>query len=290
MYNIAILLTCFNRKQKTLNSLECLHRAWQFEKKQIKLSIYLTDDGSTDGTTKAVKAAFPEVNILKGNGSLYWAGGMRNSWNTALKTNYDAFLLLNDDTNVYDNLFTDLIDTHAFCKKKYGIYGIYVGSTKDNVTNIHSYGGSILTNRILAKYTSVIPNGKNPEPCELGNANIMWVSKNVVDKIGILSKKYIHGLADYDYTLLAIKNKLPVLITSNYLGECSRDHKNPYKSFSSLPIKERIKLLYNPIGLDFKSNLQYNKRNFPLRLPIVYITGWFKILCPSLYVKRYTNL
>ena len=44
------------------------------------------------------KQHYPNVNLIQGNGKLFWAGGMRLGWRTALKSKeYDAFLLLNDD-------------------------------------------------------------------------------------------------------------------------------------------------------------------------------------------------
>jgi GT2 family glycosyltransferase len=290
MYNIAVLLTCFNRKTKTLTALEHLYAAYGQVRDELTLTIYLTDDGSTDGTGAAVKAAYPEAKVLQGTGSLYWAGGMRHSWTAALKGHYDAFLLLNDDTNVVPHLFTELLETHAYCLGTYGMGGVYMGSTQDGPTGAHSYGGHVFTNKFMAQYVRVLPNGQTPQPAELGNANIMWVSKDVVEQIGILSDSYIHGLADYDYTLMAVKHKLPVMITRNYLGTCINDHTNPYLKFPKMSFKERMKLLYNPVGLDFRSNLQYNWRNFPYRLPIVYVMGWVKVLFPSLYLKRYNNL
>ncbi|TDT44751.1 GT2 family glycosyltransferase [Maribacter spongiicola] len=290
MYKIAVLLTCFNRKQKTLDSLKHLYLSLEKVKDDISIDIYLTDDGSTDGTAVAVAENYPNINVLQGTGSLYWAGGMRNSWNEAIKTEYDAFLLLNDDTNVYDTMFTELIETHAYSQKKYGKGGIYCGPTMDKDSKEYTYGGHNFTNKFLAHFTKVLPNGKSPQSCELGNANIMWVSKNVVDEIGILSKKYIHGLADYDYTLMAVKKELPVLVTPNYLGNCSDDHTNPYKTFAKLSFKKRVTLLHSPVGLDFKSNLEYNRQHFPVRLPIVYLMGWAKVIFPTIYAKRHSNL
>ena len=38
----------------------------------------------------------------------------------------------------------------------------------------------------------------------------MMVAREVVEKIGILSEGYVHGVADYDYTLKAVKKNIPV--------------------------------------------------------------------------------
>src|SRR5690606_30931651 len=195
MPKLAVLLTCFNRKEKTISSLSALQVAYENSGKDWQLAIYLTDDGSTDGTSEAVSKQFPEANILKGNGSLYWAGGMRNSWEEAIKGDYDAYLLLNDDTNVSINVFESIFITNDYCKLKYGVEGIYVGTTIDSRTKEVTYGGSIFKNRFLGTIRRVPLNFESPEICELGNANIMWVSKNVVKDIEMLSKGYIHGMA-----------------------------------------------------------------------------------------------
>ncbi|WP_299325053.1 glycosyltransferase [uncultured Maribacter sp.] len=281
---IAVLLTCFNRREKTLKSLKYLFESYQNVQEQISLNIYLTDDGSTDGTGEAVKLNYPEATILQGNGNLYWAGGMRNSWQEAVKEDYDAYLLLNDDTFVYTNMFTQLLDTHSYSLDKYGMGGIYLGSTKDLETGLLSYGGAKLTNKFLFKYQFVEPNGKI-QNCELGNANIMMVSKDVVSKIGILSEGYVHGVADYDYTLKAVAKNIPVLICKEYCGTCTDDHSDIYLSFPTKNFKERLKLLKSPLALDFGSNLNLMKRHFPLRVPFVLISAGFKLLLPNLYVK-----
>lgn len=284
MNKLAVLLTCFNRKDKTLASLSALYKAVNKSSTEWDMSIYLTDDGSTDGTSESISQSFPEVTILKGTGELYWAGGMRNSWGEALKGDYDAFLLLNDDTNVYPHLFEAVLKTHEFSISNYGIGGVYVGTTLDADTKKISYGGGVFKNRFLAKMERLKPQN-TPVPCELGNANILWVSKNVVDKIGILSDGYVHGMADYDYTLRATKKKLPVLIMPGTVGECINDHNDPYLKFMELPLKDRYKMLKSPIGFDFVSQTHHMKMHFPIRLPIFLLTGYFKVLCPKLYYQ-----
>lgn len=280
---IAALLTCYNRKDKTLESLRHLFSAVQNNSCTISLQVYLTDDGCSDGTAEAVHIEFPEVIILKGNGSLFWAGGMRNSWNVAIKENFDIYLLLNDDTNVYANLFDEMLTTHEFSLNHYGTAGIYIGSTIDINTKDLSYGGALLTNKFFFKYTYVLPNGKIQE-CTLGNGNIMFVSKNVTNTIGILSERFVHSVADFDYTLTARKKHIPVLITPNYCGECCCDNPNAYEIFKRLTFTKRIGYLKSPVGLAFNENLKFINRHFLLRLPFVYLTGWLKVLLPNLYV------
>lgn len=290
MHRIAVLLTCFNRKEKTLSALTAIFDAQKELKENVDLTIYLTDDGSSDGTGDAIRQQFPSVKVLQGNGELYWAGGMRNSWKAALKNDYDAYLLMNDDTDVHEGFLEELIETDAYCKKTYGKHGIYIGTTTDGITKKISYGGSVFTNKFLAKYIRVIPNKETPQECELGNANILLAHKDVVEKIGILSEGFIHGMADFDYTLKARKADIPVLITPNILGVCTNDHTNPYLTFHQLSFKERVKKLYHPIGLDFKSQLHYMKRNFLYRLPLVFIAGWLKVIFPKFYYnKMYKN-
>ena len=89
----AVLLTVFNRKEKTL---ECLGRLFdQLPIEDLQIDVFLTDDGCTDGTAEAVENLFPSVHILKG----IWNRGMLMAWKAAAETrNYDAYLWLNDDT------------------------------------------------------------------------------------------------------------------------------------------------------------------------------------------------
>lgn len=286
MKKFAVLYTCFNRKEKTLAALTKLHEAYDYSNFDWEMEVYLTDDGSTDGTSNAVAATFPNVKILKGSGTLYWAGGMRNSWEEAYKNKYNAYLLLNDDTNVYKTLFEQIEAAETFCEENFKQKGVYVGATWDPIKNKMSYSGSIITNWFLGKFKKLAPDTKVPLSCHLGNANIMWVPDEVVSKIGTLSKGYVHGMADYDYTLQATKKKIPTLIMPDFAGECHNDHKDSYAKFVKLSFSERLKMLYSPIGLDFKSHMYFMKKHFPIRLPIFFIMGYVKILFPNFYRNK----
>jgi GT2 family glycosyltransferase len=282
--NIAVLITCFNRKEQTLICLTNLFNAAKELKDQVRIKVFLTDDASTDGTSEFVQNSFPDVKILKGNGKLFWTRGMLKSWDEALKYNFDSYLLLNDDTKVFNSVFRELIDMEEYSMNKFGKKGIYIGSTLDESSNKLSYGGAILTNKFLFYYTHLSPNGTYQE-CTLGNGNIMLVSSDVIKEIGLLSNKYNHGVADYAYTLMATRHNIPVFVAKNYCGSCSPNNKNKFEIFRKLGFIGRIKFLFNPIGFAFKDNLIFMFDFFPFRLPLVLLGAAIKVISPLTYLK-----
>lgn len=100
---IAVLLTCFNRRDKTVRCLQSLANTYVSSGVSLDVDVYLTDDGCKDGTSEAVRSMnLPfGIHLLMGDGTLYWNGGMINSWSAAVKNGgYDGYLWLNDDTVV----------------------------------------------------------------------------------------------------------------------------------------------------------------------------------------------
>jgi len=282
---IAILLTTYNRRDKTVACINSLKA--QKDVSDLDLAVFLTDDNSADNTVEAVTEIFPSANILHGNGSLFWAGGMRNSWNEALKQQFDFYLLLNDDTLLSTNALRTLVDTYQTIYKKTNTEAIIVGSTSEFGDSKISYGGKKLTSKYTIKYATAFSETEIME-CDLGNANIMLVPHAIVHKIGILSTVYTHGIADYDYTLQAKRNKFGVYVAPGILGHCSDDHGNNWKSQNST-LKERITFLKSPKGLAYHEHLHLIKTFFPLSLPMAFIKLWLKTLFPFIWDKFKTT-
>ncbi|MDP4289951.1 MAG: glycosyltransferase family 2 protein [Bacteroidota bacterium] len=279
---IAILLTCHNRKEKTLTCLTSIYNC--YIPAGYTFDIFLVDDGSTDGTANAVKDEFPFVKIIEGSGSLFWAGGMRLAWLEAINEGYNAYLLINDDVVLFDNALQLIIETHQYALKQFRIGGVYVSTTIDKETNTISYGGSIMRKSILGNRSKMVVPSDTPINCNLANANILFVNANVVEKIGVFDLKFKQSFADFDYSFTAFKNNLPVLVCPGIGGYCNNDHANNWSSAKS-NLRKRIAYLYSPKGLEYKEYMYYIRKHFPMSLPYYYMMVWLKTFFPGVWDK-----
>ena len=235
---IAVLMTCHNRMLKTLECLTALYNA-TLPKNHI-IDVFLVDDGCIDGTPLAVKKKFPEVDIVRGTGHLYWNQGMRLAWQSAAKKkDYDFYLWLNDDTYVYLDSLKELLS----CASKSNDQSIICGTCISKLSSEITYGG------YDKDYKIIIPNG-NLNLCYLMNGNLTLVPKYVFENLGYLSNSYRHALGDFDYCIRATKKKIKVYTARRVVGHCEANTKTLQCYNFEIPLLKRIKILYSPLGLN----------------------------------------
>lgn len=272
MTEIAVLITCYNRKQRTLACIEKLKH--QVPPVGTHCEIVLVDDGSSDGTGDAVHENFPEVVIVKGTGSLYWNRGMRLAWKTALKRrDYDYFLLLNDDTDLHDDAITTLLDTAILLRRTRRKPVIMVGSTADPLHGHRTYGGvTRRRNYIGIRFDPVEPS-EDPRLCDTFNGNCVLVHKDIVADIGILSDKFSHAMGDTDYGLRARERGYECWVAPGYVGYCEENSLAGTWLDPGLKLRERRALLNDPKGSPPDEWLYFVKRH----AGTVWLLAWVQL-------------
>jgi GT2 family glycosyltransferase len=271
---IAVLITCHNRKSKTIT---CLAELYNCElQENYYFDVFLVDDGSTDGTAEAVKNKFPKVKVIQGSGNLYWNRGMRLAWETAAKTkDYDFYLWLNDDTVLDDDAIIELIDCNDEVLKQTDTPSVIVGSCRNDLQlNIFSYGGRTESN-------PVIPNGKL-QKCKYINGNVVLIPKEIFDVLGNLSSDYTHAIGDNDYGLRAIQAGYTCYITKKFIAVCPINEVAAWQD-PNTPLIKRFKLLYSPKGLNMREYIIFRKKFEGKRWIIFAIKVYLKTLSPTLY-------
>lgn len=281
---IIALMTCHNRREKTLAS---IGRFMSCELPEgYARKVVLTDDGSVDGTADAVKAAFPDVVIEKGDGSLFWNRGMLRAWQRALQLEPDFVLWLNDDTLLYHDALSYLIETDAWIRKMLGKPGISVGST-ENAHGELSYGGGVAgTGWSRFKLRRVVP-AATPQPAETMNGNCVLVPREVFARIGLLNGAFRHGMGDTDYGFRAFKAGIPIWVMPGFAGRCDNDNYAP-GSFNdrTLPLKQRWMKIMSPKGLPPASWWVFCRSHAGFFWPLFWAWPYAKVILTSFFPRQ----
>ena len=260
---IAVLMTSFNRCESTLRSLAALTR--QQRAADFTLQVFLVDDGSTDGTANAVQSAFPEIRVLQGDGSLFWNGGMRMAFAAALQESFDAYVLLNDDTVLYNGAIARLLAC-AQMRVETERPVIAVGSTVSPQTGEHTYGGIMKhVHGAVIRFEKIPPHECLPISCDAMNGNIVLIPRKIANVVGNLDKRFRHQFGDLDYALRAKRAGFQVMVAPGYFGECASNSKAGTWRDSSLSLRKRWKHLLSPKGIPVQEWFLFTSRHYGWR-------------------------
>ena len=252
---IAALITCHNRKAKTIDCLRSLFAAYN------ECDVYLVDDGCTDGTSEAVRSEFTNVHIIKGDGSLFWSRGMYTAWNEAVKGKYDYYLWLNDDIELYPNFIEELFNSYNMAGGNCIVSGL-IGNI--NEKNKVLYGGSDSDKKLLGE-------SDKPQNITYMNGNVVLVPREVVNKIGIIDPFLHHDLGDVDYGLTAIEHGIHVVTTTKIVALGYPNNYCRVRKWGTT-LKNRFKKLNSPLGSPLKINFYYRKKHFGIIKAITFCT------------------
>lgn len=275
MKKIAVLITCYNRLEKTLDCLDLLFKCKIPD--DIFLSVYLVDDASTDGTCESVRINFPMVNIIKTNGNLFWNRGMYLAFNKASEFDFDAYLWLNDDTSLYPDAISKLIDANDELFSRFSKYSILVGSTVGD-NGFLSYGGSVSVSKLTPfKYKKVWSPDELVE-CEVMNGNCVLIPREIANKVGNLDYSFEHAMGDTDYALRARKLGFKVYVAPGYVGKCSVNAmKNTYVD-RDLSLRDRWRHIKSRKGLPLKSWYIFTRRHGGVMWFLYFIWPYLKLI------------
>jgi GT2 family glycosyltransferase len=252
---LAVLITCYNRKQNTLSCLAALLN--QQLPTIVSLTVYLVDDGSTDGTATVVQQEYPQVKILQGNGQLFWSGGMRLAFTEAMQQDYDFYLWLNDDTVLNPDAVNRLLSTIALLQEQETKPAIVAGSTYDAKSGARTYGGVRAGKWWHPIQFQPIEPGTAPQQCYTMNGNCVLISRSVVQRVGNLDPTFHHYLGDYDYGLRARKHGCSVWLAPGFVGTCAANPAYECQVYSKVTRKQ-IKQLTQPKGLSLGGVILYS--------------------------------
>jgi GT2 family glycosyltransferase len=271
---ICAVLTCFNRKEKTL---ECIRKLKTQETTfEAELKIIVVDDGSSDGTAQAISDRYPDVEVLHGDGSLYWNGGMRMGIDHAASYTPNFFLWVNDDTILYHNALQNLLTTFYELNPDLDRMPIVAGSVKDPDSDVLTYGGSVhISPWLMPLRFRLLKPKERPAKVDIFNGNCVLVPFETYALIGNLHPNLIHDAGDYEYGLRAKRVGITCWICPGYIGTCTTNPVEGTWLDPELPLSRRYRLLLsvkgNPPGPRFYYYKSYGGPLWFLIYPLIYV-------------------
>ena len=284
---IAVLMTCHNRREKTLRCLRALAvAAKEVERKggggQWNLHVFLVDDGSTDGTGEAVrnvgmweceneemgKCGNGEksewVKVIRGDGKLFWAKGMALAWETAVDAEercgpFDFFLWLNDDVGIKSGAIVSVVEDWRACGDE---RGVVVGACSKDVAESESSYAATTRHDV-----QIPPNGNTPQRADgWFNGNFVLVPRKAYEQVGMLSREYTHARADYDYAERLKRAGIPFFASSHYVGVCVKDYAQKVKGMG---LGKRVSLLWKPSYCNLHDLFLFKRKYYGLLRAVV---------------------
>ena len=217
---IYAIIPTYNRKDMLRNCLNCLKM-----QDYRKFKAIVIDDGSKDGTSEMLKKEFKKVDVIKGDGNLWWAGAINEGIKKVLKIcgNDDYVLLLNDDLifgkDYMDKLIESakrfpnaLIGSVVICKDKNIIFD---GGMRRNWTApkwVMNFG----------KPLSAFPKRHYENVNTLTGRGVL-IPINVFQKIGLYDTIHFKQGGDIEFPARARLHGYNLVVCYNLIVRCNSD-------------------------------------------------------------------
>ena len=265
---IAAILTAFNRKPLTLSCLEALQRQ---RTPGVRITPYIVDDGSTDGTGAAIAHSHPGAVLLSGDGTLFWNGGMRWAFARAMSDGFDFYLWMNDDTTLDDDAIERLLRTYEdVASPETG--AIIVGATREPGSDRLSYGGVGRPGPRRRLHFEHVPVADVPQRVQTMNGNCVLIPAAVARKVGNIDPRYLQKLGDFDYGLRAAGAGVELWMAPGTIGGCAS---HPLRKEEG-PLVAEIRRLWSTKELPPKPWLTFARRWGGPLWPVYFVSPYVR--------------
>jgi len=217
---ISLIIPIYNRLEVTKQGLFYIFQSVMLYNSNVFrnyiVKIIVVDDGSTDGSYEWIAEFYPEIDLIKSKGDLWWTGAVNMGINHALDTfgNLEGVILQNDDIVVNIDWVDNLIA--AITNNKKCLIGCATSTQKNK--EILTYGGRKMNAWFATE--KIINSGVNRNRFPAGHVvpsfdlygRGLYIPVGVFSKVGLFNNKRFKHRGDMDLPLRAKKAGYNLLV------------------------------------------------------------------------------
>jgi GT2 family glycosyltransferase len=265
--SVTAIVASHNRRDLTL---ACLRSFLELSGGFV-LSAVLVDDGSSDGTAEAASAISSQVEVLHGDGSLFWARAMATAERRAMEGSPDFLLWLNDDVVLDSEALETLTATLDGAERR-----IVAGSIVDALSGAPTLGGADRVDWHPLRFRHVSPTDGESRSVTTISGNVVLVPRAVYVDVGGIDGGFAHALADWDYGLRARKLGIELFVTGRPVGICQPSTYEPWQH-PSLTLRDKWRLRFGRKGGRSPASLaRYLRRHGGVLWPIFWVAPFLR--------------
>ncbi len=263
MIRVEVVTPVHDRRDETLQCLRSIHRS---NLPSIDLHIIVVDDGSTDGTADAIRSDYPETEIVKGDGTLWYTAGTNRGLSAALKHDPEYILAINNDQIFDENCILEMVS----CAEKHP--RSVIGSLLLNWDTPHrlfqvSPRFELLSGGFRHWYKQTIWTiPEKPWEVEIIVGNCVLYPATAVREVGLMDEESLVQYGDAEYTPRMRRSGWKLLIEPKARVFCKPN--DLVSGFRKLTARAKLdQLLFKPTGpYSLRRRLNMNLGGAPTRL------------------------
>lgn len=208
MSKVAIILVNYNGKEYIK---ECIESIQAIDYKNYK--IIVVDNNSTDDSLVYLKSLGNEIKLIeaKENGGFSFGNNLGIKY--AIENGFEYFLLLNNDTLVKRDFLSKMLESFNR-NPDAGIVGAKIMYYPEK-NRIWFGGGDVSWTRfrVVHNHIKETDNGQCNAEVEINfmTGCAMLISKEVIEKVGLLDEEYFMYCEDLDYSFKVLDNNFKII-------------------------------------------------------------------------------
>jgi len=235
---VEIIMPVHNRRELTL---QCLKSLGRIDRTNLVVHVIVVDDGSTDGTADAIREFYPEVEIVAGDGNLWYTAGTNLGIESALKHQPDYILAANDDS-IFDEKF---LVRMVGCAEKYprSVVGalLLLWDVPHRVFQVAPQWNTWQGGWRHWQEQTIWTVPQKPWEVEIIVGNCVLYPRAVIEEVGLMDEKKLDQYGDAEYTPRMKKRSWRLLIEPGARVFCQPN--NPPEKVLQMPLRKKIRVL-----------------------------------------------